>query len=61
LVETSDHLVRRVGDLFDHHERDERVDLGRQDRVEEVRVGSEGYSDVGLQGREWDVAGKVND
>lgn len=36
LVEAADHLVRRVGHLFDHHERDERVLLGRQDRVELV-------------------------
>jgi hypothetical protein len=36
LIQAADHLVRRVGDLLDHHERDERVLLCRQDRVDLV-------------------------
>jgi len=38
LVETSDHLVRRVGDLLDHHEGDEGIDLVGEDLVEFVGV-----------------------
>lgn len=46
-IETADHFVRRVGNFFHHHERDKGIDLVGKDRVEEVRVGTEGDSDVG--------------
>ena len=47
LVETADHLVRRVGHLLNHHERDERVNLVGQDLVQLVRVGPECDPEVG--------------
>lgn len=60
LVETTDHLVRRVGHLLHHHERDERIDLVRQDRVEEVRVGAQGDAEVGSEGGNGDVGREVD-
>jgi len=38
LVESSDHFVRGVRDLLDHHEGDERIDLVGEDLVEFVGV-----------------------
>ena len=38
LVQTADHLVRRVGHLLDHHQAHERVDLVRQYLVQQVAV-----------------------
>lgn len=60
LVETTDHLVRRVGNLLHHHERDERVDLVWQDRVEEVRVGAESDAEVGSEGGDGDIRREVD-
>ncbi len=40
-IETPDHFVGRVRHLFDHHERDERVDFVGKHFVEGVRVGAE--------------------
>lgn len=41
LVQAADHVVSRVGDLLDHHECDERILLGREDRVKLVCKGCE--------------------
>eukprot|EP00050_Salpingoeca_kvevrii_P006166 m.287788 g.287788 ORF g.287788 m.287788 type:complete len:445 (-) comp11847_c0_seq1:145-1479(-) len=49
LVETANHLVRAVGDLFDHHERDQRVNLARQDFVQRVAIVAQCHSEVGRE------------
>jgi len=42
LVEASDHFVRAIGNLFDHHKRDKGVDLVGEDLVEGIRIRTEG-------------------
>ena len=44
-VETADHLVCRVGNFLNHHQRDEGVDFVGQYFVEGVRVVTEGNSE----------------
>lgn len=60
LFESSNHLVSRVGNFLDHHHLDERVLFRWQDRVELVRVGAEGDSEVRSELRELDRRGKVD-
>lgn len=60
-VQTTDHLVRAIGDLFDHHERNERIDLVGQDLVQGVRVRTKGDAQRWSEGGDVDVWGKVDD
>lgn len=60
LVQTTNHLICTIRNLFDHHERDEGVDLVGEDGMEEVRIGSKGNSDVRGKGRDGDIGGEVN-
>ena len=61
LVETSHHLVCRVGNLLDHHERHERVDFVRQDLVKQVAVVLERHARVRCHLRHVDVLVHVDD
>ena len=43
LIQTTDHVVCAVGDLLDHHQRDQRVNRGREHLFELVGIGQKGY------------------
>src|SRR5690242_15562786 len=60
LIETTNHIVRAIWHLLDHHERNERVDRRRQKLLELVRVAEEGYALAGCEFANVDVVGNVN-
>ena len=48
LVESSDHVIGRIWHFLNLHQRDERVNLGGQDSMQDVVIGSDCYSEVGF-------------
>ena len=49
LIETADHVVRRIWYFLYHHERYERIDFTRQDFIQLIRVTSQGNAQPCLQ------------